>query len=63
MLQHCRLALCGLLTLTLATSAATQAQTWTFDETTTGGDIAWSSPTAVPASCGSPTLTVPICRP
>jgi hypothetical protein len=30
-----------------ATDAAAQAQTWSFDQTTTGQDLAWTSPTSV----------------
>ena len=33
--------------LALASGASAQSQTWSFDQTTTGQDLSWSSPTAV----------------
>lgn len=40
-------ALLGLALLGLAPAAEAQSQTWSFDETTTGNDVSWTSPTAV----------------
>lgn len=39
--------LAPLVLLASATDAAAQAQTWSFDQTTTGQDLAWTSPTSV----------------
>ncbi len=37
----------------LASSAPGQALTWNFDETTTGNDVAWTSPTSVQANAAA----------
>lgn len=42
----------GLMMFTASVAAAGGAQTWGFDETTTGNDVTWTSPTSVDAAAG-----------